>query len=553
MAEERTLVVWVPGLRLGIKSGDPLLKKLLDEPELKNAEVFAWNHQVGYLSTKYPENLGSGLAAAIEGKWEDAKLHERPFNKIILIGHSFGAVLVRYAYLVGTGSFIKGLPAKEWAAAVSRIVLFAGINRGLFAPEPPGTKKAPYLVPRWFGRQLIELVSQIPLLHFSAEDLLAGSDFITNLRLWWIRKFDAMGDDRPVVVQLIGTDDGIVRQADSLDIEQDRSGNQLLIEGADHASIIRITDKQGKLLEGRYALIRKAVLDNFPEAPSPIPEDEQKRPVVFVVHGIRASNGGWVGQAADQIRVRLNNAVVVKPTYWYFSALDFLVPILRKRKIRWFKDTYSYYLARSPRAEFHFLGHSNGTYLLGQSLLRLTGVQFNRVVLAGSVLPKDFKWELVVQRRQVEKIWNHRASKDIPVAILCNAMRGLGMKDVGTGGFDGFADIPQITDCHFHSGGHSAALEKVPLVNLAFQVAGQSPALACKSLAEAPSRAFRTASGIAVLFPVLLTTIILSVAWFGGAPLQHLIKPHINMTLIHARIVAGLACLAILSFVLKFV
>jgi hypothetical protein len=544
----KTLIVWVPGLRLGVKSGKELLDLLCSEPEFQDAEVFSWDHKAGYLSTKYAELLGQGLASAIEGQWEDAVRRGVTYENIIVIGHSIGAVLIRHAYLIGLGSYVRNLPAKPWALKVSRIVLLAGINRGLFPPEDPGVRRAPYRMRRWLGRHIIEIASQIPILHLLAEDILAGSDFVTNLRLWWIRKFDGM-ENPPTVLQLVGTEDGIVRHSDSLDIEQDRAGNQIVIDQADHASIIRVRDKNGNILNGRYALIRKAVLDVFPATPSPVPEEEWARPVVFIVHGIRASNHGWVDEAGEHIHTRLNDARIVKATYWYFSAFDFLIPILRKRKIRWFKDTYSYYLARSPKADFHFLGHSNGTYLLGQSLLSLSGMEFKRVVLAGSVLPRNFAWQIAAQRSQISQIWNHRATSDFPVAVLCNALRGLRMRDVGTGGFDGFQVLPQICECYYHPGGHSAALTKESLNVLAAQVAG-APGVVCphQQLVPTPPRWFERVSAMAALLPWIVLILIVAASWiFGG-----ILASHMAGGMLGARLLVAAALLIVTGVILKF-
>lgn len=548
----RTLIVCVPGLRLGVKSWEDMLKLLCAEPELAGANILPGEHGCSYLSTKYADALSDSLAAKIDGEWERAKHAESPYDNVILLGHSAGASLVRQAYLTGLGSSLRNAPSKDWSAKVTRIVLFAGLNRGLFPPEDPGTTKAPYRRLRWLGRHTIEFVSQIPLLHLLAEDLLAGSDFVTNLRIWWIRKLTEMANP-PTVVQLVGTDDAIVRSTDSLDVEQDPAGNQIMIDGANHASVIQVKDRRGNLLEARYAQIRKAVLDPFPPSPSPVPKDEQLKPVIFVVHGIRASNGDWVKDASESIQAELPNSRIVPATYWYFSALDFALPLLRKKKIRWFMDTYSYYLARGPQASFHFLGHSNGTYLLGQSLRRLSGMQFDRVVLAGSVLPRTFNWQSHMDRRQVDEVWNHRASRDVPVAVLCNALRGLGMNDVGTGGFEGFSADPRIHECFYHQGNHSAALEKIPLVLLTEQVAGKSsPQAKCDHLVQGPSRSFARFSAMSFLLPYVVLVGILVFSYFIGVRLEPFVCKHLHQGLLVSCLIVGAFLLLLAAAVLEF-
>ena len=542
-----TLIVCVPGMRLGIKQWAGLLEMLQSEPELKDAEVFPWEHRCGYFSTKHAHILAESLAAAIEGKWESAKLKGITYDKIILMGHSFGAVLVRQAYLLGLGSYWMSISSKAWALKVSRIVLLAGLNRGLFPREEAGSGKTPYRVRRWLGRHCIELLAQIPLLHLLAEEILAGSDFVTNLRLWWIRKLAAMKEP-PTVVQVYGTEDAIVRESDSLDIRQDRGGDQVKIDGADHGNIIRVKDAKGQVLDGRYALIRRAVLDVFPYSNSPVPPEVQQQSVIFVLHGIRASNGAWVRDAAQEIQASLTDARVVEATYWYFSALDFFIPIMRKRKLRWFKDTYSYFLARSPKAEFHFLGHSNGTYLLGQSLKQLSGMRFRRVVLAGSVLPKEFGWQQAVDKGQVAEVWNHRASSDFPVAVLCNAMRGLKMKDVGTGGFDGFSAMPKVHECFYHPGGHSAALERGPLSVLAAQVAGKTSDTECMHLLRSAPGWFERLSRFSYVLPYLALLFFFGVSYVVGGALSD----YLEYPALASRLIAGALFLLVAALGLKF-
>jgi hypothetical protein len=89
-------------------------------------------------------------------------------------------------------------------------------------------------------------------------------------------------------------------------------------------------------------------------------------------------------------------------------------------------------------AEFSIVAHSNGTYMLGQSLLHTPGMRFITVVLAGSVLPQTFPWDQLAEHDQVIRVRNERANRDWPVAVLCSGLRGLQMRDVGTAGFAGF-------------------------------------------------------------------------------------------------------------------
>jgi hypothetical protein len=49
----------------------------------------------------------------------------------------------------------------------------------------------------------------------------------------------------------------------------------------------------------------------------------------------------------------------------------------------------------------YFLGHSNGTYMLGRCLEKVPSMRFRRIYLAGSVLSKEYSWNGVFDNKQV--------------------------------------------------------------------------------------------------------------------------------------------------------
>lgn len=163
---------------------------------------------------------------------------------------------------------------------------------------------------------------------------------------------------------------------------------------------------------------------------------------------------------------------MITASYGRFSARKFMIPATRRRFLGWLEDTYSERLASNPKATFHFIGHSNGTYLLGHSLARIPGMRFDRVLLVGSVLPTDYDWRGRRAARQVQMLRNDRAASDVPVGVLCGGLRALGMRDIGTAGVDGFYawDDPAKTEVFYYKGGHSAALAPENLPGLAAYV-----------------------------------------------------------------------------------
>lgn len=435
------------------------------------------------------------LSESIQQYWE----HRGSPQAITLIGHSIGGLLVRYAYLQATGA-LGGFP-REWSRHVRRIVLLATPNRGW------DTNRLGRL-----GQRLSWLT--LPLTKgFAVRDVLAGSAFMTALRLEWLREIGARQADAPVVVQVRSGQDTFVTSEDSRDVETLTTGVQLVLPCATHADIPRVTAVPEDFPGQRWNLLRKAVLEDVePTTPKPLPaEDAALTSVVFILHGIRAGNDGWV----EQLRLHLatqKDIRVVTGSYGRFSAYNFAIPVTRRRTLYWFLDQYSYLLARHPDLPFHFVGHSNGTYMLGQALKYVASIRFDRVFLAGSVLPAEFDWRGHADKRQVGRLVNVCASKDKPVAWLCSGLRGLRMRDIGVGGFTGFQEVPPTAEQYrYLPGGHGAALAPERLPDIAAFVR-TGVAVPPPGLADSPPAVFGLVSRTA---PIL--TSLTAISWLLAA------------------------------------
>jgi pimeloyl-ACP methyl ester carboxylesterase len=497
------LLVFVPGIRLKATAWQPLLQQLKQDPAwVKDSEVLAWDHGTSIFGRKPLLELSARLAAAIGTRFALRAASAKPaFDDVVLIGHSMGGLLVRQAYLIGLGSTLNNMPPQSWAKLVSRIVLLAGVNSGV-------------ALSRWQKLLAMLLLSHRGTVH----DILRGSDFITNLRLWWIRKLTTL-DRRPIVIQLLGSQDTIVDREDSLDVEGFLEGHQFVVDGFNHLSLV-IPGRGLKFDEAQYETLSLAILRNVPNDTAPPATHIPCQKVFFVVHGIRDGNNDWVEDISKRIAGAFPGAKVIAPDIGRFSALQFLTPSERNRYVRWFQGVYSQEFAKNPLASFNFVGHSYGTYLLGHGLRTLSGMRFDRVYLGGSVLPAEWPWEQ--HRTQIAELRNSRASHDVPVGILCSALRGIGMKDIGTAGYTGFRlAFAERSEWHFYKGGHDATIaEPVRPHIIGFLSDGfDFP----QPMLEHENPGFSRASAAArILLPLILVLWVLLIALSAfWPPLQH--------------------------------
>jgi hypothetical protein len=348
-------------------------------------------------------------------------------------------------------------------------------------------------------------------------------------------------DLQPEIVQLLGTEDDLVSREDSRDIEQFPRAAHVPIPGAAHF----VLDISGPTGEDRYLVLRSHILHETPPTTPPPAPQAAATDVVFVVHGIRAGAYGWVREIGRLLAATGSGWRVVTPTYRYFSALAFAWPATRRRKVRWFLDQYGRELAGHPTASFHFVGHSNGTYLLGQALRQVPAVRFERVYLAGSVLPGDYPWHDHLNGRgtqsRIAVIRSDRGNRDLPVAVLAHGLRGLRMRDVGDGGFGGFAQLdgPPAIQWPYFPGGHAAPLSTPDRRQDIVRYITTGTAVEPEGLIDSAGGALAMVSRLSPILVVAATLLVVAVlGWV-------LVAPGIASGIAAALVVLGLIALAV--------
>jgi pimeloyl-ACP methyl ester carboxylesterase len=100
------------------------------------------------------------------------------------------------------------------------------------------------------------------------------------------------------------------------------------------------------------------------------------------------------------------------------------------------------------------IAHSLGSWILGHAMLKRPNLRFDKIILAGSILPRDFDWELLFSRKQVFRVRNECGKLDRWPGMAKRFVRGAGTG--GTEGFEAFA--PALENVYFEFA-HSDSLD----------------------------------------------------------------------------------------------
>ena len=428
-----------------------------------------------------PFELAGEIEALIDDTYQNHRTSSgKDYEKIILIGYSFGALLLRKAYVYGMGSTEdfriyggKKTPAHDWVSKVERIILIAGVNRGWSLEEKPDNMSAT----RWFSFRLLALIFRpLPVANY-IKSLERGAPFVANLRLQWIRLVQENSAGVAPVFQLLGSIDDLTTARDDSDLYVHNDFIFIPVVGANHATLVRFNgtfmgqhcrEKFVEALAGNIADLKEKYMLIYEDGQRKArPLERPGKHIIFVLHGIR-DYGQWTQSmretlgkfAADN---RLPAPEVVTPSYDYFPMSKFLLMPNRQKHVRWFMDQYTERLAASPnpKSVVSFIGHSNGTYILASALKKYATMRIHRASFAGSVVPREYDWEQVItQEGRVEKLRNDRAAEDWVVGIFPKLFDQRHWFDIGSGGFDGFTAnvVNQYEGDRYYKGGHGAAI-----------------------------------------------------------------------------------------------
>lgn len=527
-----------------------------------------------WLCTEKPEAMVARIVACIDVLWAE-RGGDAGYRKITLVGHSIGAVLARKIAIVAHGeqANLKGdMPApfepefapfrdgRPWAGRIGRLVLLAGINRGWSVASTVDWLTG-------FKMGMFEFLAEL-LTHGEHIGLTVrrGAPFLVQTRLQWLSMMNPDYDERAniSVVQLLGTVDDLVAPDDCVDYSVDLRGNgetpsffYLNVSKTNHSNVVEMAaaglDSTSAIRADRRATFLGAINDS-PEAlaarcipPEAMSDDLPQQPdksvdeLVFVIHGIR-DKGFWTKKLAHTIKLMAPPGKKIASwteSYGYFAMLPFLLRTVRQRKVEWLMDRYVEARARYPNAIFHYIGHSNGTYLAAQALRDYPAAQFDKIVFAGSVVRTDYDWKERMalpaksrrQRPQAGSVLNFVATGDWVVAMLTNGLRWSQRINVGGAGHNGFdqsATNHRVHQVNYIVGSHGVGHEEDNWTDIArFILEDRPPEVKEPRYSKTQSHFWRNAGKTSIVFtPTVLAVLLVFGALqflsiFGAVPLSH--------------------------------
>jgi len=382
------------------ESIEPVIKSVYPE-----SDVFFPHLKLSTFSAVDPNVIVAELLVLVKTKFDQAIASKgvgAPIPKIIIIGHSTGAVLARKLYVAACGennnapleSHYNQKTAWDWAFHVDRVILLAGMNRGWTVNAHLYSSTALFIRIGIIIGRIMTLFGYIPV----AFKTRRGAPFITQLRIQWLsmlRHAEAKGAGNAPIIQLLGTKDDLISPEDNVDLITGAKFIYLEVPESDHITVLKMMNDP--CADKRRAVFERALcadtnqlqsMQVAPTDPDFTKIDETVTDVVFVIHGIR-DNGYWTQKVARRVKAAGDKAgrkfATETSTYGYFAMLPFILSLERKKKVEWLMDQYTENLALYPNAVFSFMGHSNGTYLLARALKDYPACAFRRQCGSGQL------------------------------------------------------------------------------------------------------------------------------------------------------------------------
>ena len=181
--------------------------------------------------------------------------------------------------------------------------------------------------------------------------------------------------------------------------------------------------------------------------------------IVVTLHGIR-TRGQWQKQVTPYLA--RHGLIPFHLDYGFFGVLSFILPWTRANRVQWLRGELRDLMDRTGAKRVSVIAHSFGTWLALEALEAENGnLRFDRVVLTGSIVRRDFPWAQTIRRKRwAQAVRNERAEADwvVRAAELFARLAGPIAPRAGASGALGFDAAPGVVQQHTVAGGHSEVL-----------------------------------------------------------------------------------------------
>src|SRR5687767_12335359 len=136
------LVVLLHGCTWTIWRRKTQLTHIIDavRESLPGADILMPVMPIEFWSLQNPDHVVEDVIHAIDGVWTRRAGAGRQYRRIVMIGFSFGSVLLRQVFCRAAGAEVDATvvpgAARTWSAHVERVILLAGLNRGWTVDSP---------------------------------------------------------------------------------------------------------------------------------------------------------------------------------------------------------------------------------------------------------------------------------------------------------------------------------------------------------------------------------------------------------------------------------
>lgn len=181
--------------------------------------------------------------------------------------------------------------------------------------------------------------------------------------------------------------------------------------------------------QGTPSEVNTAGYDRFKEAISKLAPKTSR--LVFSLHGIK-TRGTW----QKEITPLLAQAGFIPDPgdYGNVWALQLLWPRSRRKKVEQFKTHYIRECTRLNSERPSMVAHSYGTYIAGHAMWKYSEIKFDRIILCGAILRREFPWDALAKNGQLNAVLNQYGGQDFWARIVAWVV-----SDAGQSGRSGFS------------------------------------------------------------------------------------------------------------------